>query len=122
VPPSDANFGIGTLVQLYDCKDAEAPPRGGFPPSFLAPDDGLSLKWRQAGAEIDLVLALPNRRLWAIEVKRSSAPKIERGFHMACADLEPEKRFVVYPGEERFPSRMRPKRLGWSGLHRRCKL
>jgi hypothetical protein len=26
-----------------------------------------------AGAEIDLVLALPNRQLWAIEVKRSSA-------------------------------------------------
>jgi hypothetical protein len=31
------------------------------------------------------------------------APKIERGFHSACADLNPQKRFYVYPGTERFP-------------------
>ena len=31
------------------------------------------------------------------------APKIERGFHSACADLNPTKRFYVYPGTERFP-------------------
>ena len=55
------------------------------------------------GAEIDLVLTLPGGKLWAIEVKRSSAPKIERGFHSACADLDPSRRFVVYPGTERFP-------------------
>lgn len=55
-----------------------------------------------AGAEVDLVLALPNRQLWAIEVKRSSAPKVERGFHFACEDLEPQKKFVVYAGTERF--------------------
>jgi hypothetical protein len=42
------------------------------------------------------------RKLWAIEIKRSSAPKVTRGFHSACADLKPNKRFVVYPGEERF--------------------
>lgn len=56
-----------------------------------------------AGAEIDLVLALPGGELWAIEIKRSSAPKLERGFHLACADLAPAKRFVIYPGSERFP-------------------
>jgi predicted AAA+ superfamily ATPase len=55
-----------------------------------------------AGAEIDLVLTLPGSALWAIEIKRSSAPKIERGFHNACADLKPKQRFVVYPGDERF--------------------
>jgi len=55
------------------------------------------------GTEIDLLFTLPNRELWAIEVKRSSAPKIERGFHSACADLKPQKRFVVYAGMERFP-------------------
>jgi len=41
--------------------------------------------------------------LWTIEVKRSSAPKLERGFHLACADLKPHKRFVVYSGNDRFP-------------------
>jgi predicted AAA+ superfamily ATPase len=56
-----------------------------------------------AGAEIDLVLTLPGDALWAIEIKRSSAPKLERGFHLACADLQPQKRFAVYPGIERFP-------------------
>ena len=50
-----------------------------------------------------MVLTLPGGDLWAIEVKRSSAPKLERGFHHACADLAPTKRFVIYPGSERFP-------------------
>lgn len=54
------------------------------------------------GAEIDLLLAWPDGRLWAIEIKRSLAPKLERGFHAACADLKPERRFVVYPGSERY--------------------
>jgi uncharacterized protein len=55
------------------------------------------------GAEIDLVLAWPNGALWAIEVKRSLAPKVERGFHVACEDLAPTKRFLVHPGTERWP-------------------
>ena len=55
------------------------------------------------GHEIDLLLTLPNGALWAIEVKRSSAPTVERGFHVACTDLQPAKRFVVYSGAERFP-------------------
>lgn len=54
------------------------------------------------GAEIDLVLAWPDGSLWAIEVKRSLAPKVERGFHSACEDLKPARRFVVYPGQERW--------------------
>ena len=55
------------------------------------------------GAEIDLLLAWPDGQLWAIEVKRSLTPKVERGFHAACADLNPSRRFVVYPGQERYP-------------------
>ena len=56
-----------------------------------------------AGAEIDLLLAWPNGSLWAIEVKRSLAPKLERGFHAACQDLKLERRVAVYPGTERYP-------------------
>lgn len=57
-----------------------------------------------AGAEIDLLLQLPGRRApWAIEIKRGLAPKIERGFHLACETVEPERRRVVYGGVERFP-------------------
>jgi predicted AAA+ superfamily ATPase len=57
-----------------------------------------------AGAEIDLLLKLPGRRKpWAIEIKRGLAPKLERGFHLACEDVRPERSVVVYGGEERFP-------------------
>jgi predicted AAA+ superfamily ATPase len=56
-----------------------------------------------AGAEIDLVLSVPGGELWAVEIKRSSAPTVEKGFHFACADLNPNHRFVVYPGSEKFP-------------------
>lgn len=56
-----------------------------------------------AGAEIDLVVTLPRDRRWAIEIKRSLTPKVERGFHHACLDLEPDRRIVVYPGNEAYP-------------------
>lgn len=55
------------------------------------------------GAEIDLLLLWPDSTLWAIEIKRSLTPKVERGFHSACADLSPTKKFIVYPGSERYP-------------------
>jgi predicted AAA+ superfamily ATPase len=69
-----------------------------------APEDAVASFYRTAaGAEIDLLLELPGGRLWAIEIKRSLTPKVERGFHVACADLSPQRRFVVYSGTERFP-------------------
>lgn len=54
------------------------------------------------GAEADLILSLPDNTLWAIEIKRSLSPKLERGFHVACEDLSPVRKFVVYPGAERY--------------------
>jgi uncharacterized protein len=55
-----------------------------------------------AGAEIDLLLRWPDGRICAVEVKRSLAPKLERGFYSACEDVQPAARFVVYPGRERY--------------------
>ena len=55
------------------------------------------------GAEVDLLLAWPDGSLWAIEVKRRMAPKAGRGFYAACEDLTPARRFVVYPGDDRWP-------------------
>ncbi len=54
------------------------------------------------GAEIDLLLAWPDGALWAIEIKRSLAPRLERGFHAACADLKPARKLVIYPGQETY--------------------
>ena len=56
-----------------------------------------------AGAEIDLVLELPKRQRWAIEVKRTSAPAASRGLHIAATDLKASQRFVVHAGNESFP-------------------
>jgi hypothetical protein len=56
-----------------------------------------------AGAEIDLVLTLPRRRRpWAIEIKRGIAPKLDRGFHLACDAVRPERRLVISGGVERY--------------------
>jgi predicted AAA+ superfamily ATPase len=69
-----------------------------------APDGTEANFYRTAtGIEVDLVLTLPGGKLWAIEIKRGSVPKLESGFHIACADLKPDKRFVVYSGNEKFP-------------------
>ncbi|MXX33834.1 MAG: ATP-binding protein [Gemmatimonadetes bacterium] len=57
------------------------------------------------GAEIDLVLELGGGRIWAIEIMRSSAPKVSRGFHIACDDVGPDRRLVVHGGDESFPMR-----------------
>ena len=69
-----------------------------------------------AGAEIDLVLTLPGGRRWAVEVKRSLSPNVEKGFGLACDDLRPAQRFVVYPGTERFPVGHDAEAIGLAGL------
>lgn len=56
-----------------------------------------------AGAEIDLLLTPPGEKPLAIEIKRSLSPKPEKGFYLACEDVEPQQRIVVYPGSEAFP-------------------
>jgi uncharacterized protein len=84
-----------------------------------APAGTVAHHYRAAsGAEIDLLLTLPGERLWAVEVKRSSAPKLERGFHSACADLKPERRFVVHSGVDRFPMNNGAEAIGLAGLAR----
>lgn len=57
----------------------------------------------KGGAEIDLVVDSGKGGLWAIEIKRSSVPKLSKGFHVACEDLKPTRRFVVHGGRESFP-------------------
>lgn len=56
-----------------------------------------------AGAEIDLLLELPSGELWAVEIKRSLAPVVEKGFHYARADLKPARCFIVYAGHDHYP-------------------
>jgi uncharacterized protein len=55
-----------------------------------------------AGAEIDLILQFGRER-WAIEIKRTSAPKVSKGFYTACDDIKPTRRIIVHSGDEPFP-------------------
>lgn len=54
------------------------------------------------GAEVDLILVLPGRKPWAIEIKRGLVPKLKKGFFHASADLAPEAQFIVYAGTDRY--------------------
>jgi uncharacterized protein len=70
----------------------------------------------QTGAEIDLLLEQGGRPEIAIEVKRSMAPSPEKGFAIACDDLNIKQRYVVYPGAERFPLRHQAQAIGLQAL------
>jgi predicted AAA+ superfamily ATPase len=70
----------------------------------VAPERTLATFYRtSAGAEVDLVLDLPKGERWAIEIKRGLTAKPEKGFYLACEDLQPARRFVVYSGDIRYP-------------------
>jgi len=56
------------------------------------------------GAEIDLVLDIPKHGRWAIEIKRGLTARPEKGFHQACEDIKPDRRFLVYSGADRYPA------------------
>ncbi|WP_299629464.1 DUF4143 domain-containing protein [uncultured Tateyamaria sp.] len=56
-----------------------------------------------AGAEIDLILKLPSGALWAIEVKRTTSPKVTRRFHTAAGDLNVAERLLVYASDRSVP-------------------
>jgi len=71
--------------------------------SAAPPHSAASFYRTSVGAEIDLLLDIPKHGRWAIEIKRGLVPRIEKGFHLACEDIAPARRFVVYAGEDRYP-------------------
>lgn len=102
-----ALLGLSRLEDLLG-HPAAGPSWEGFVVENLlaaAPQGATAGYYRTSGGgEIDLVLQLPGRdRPWAIEIKRSLAPKLERGFHEGFADLGAAQGFVVYPGAQRYP-------------------
>lgn len=57
-----------------------------------------------AGAELDLVLRLPGNAIWAIEIKRTTTPKVSRGFHLSVDDIKADRKILVYAGEREVPA------------------
>ncbi|HEU4552158.1 MAG TPA: ATP-binding protein [Chitinophaga sp.] len=78
----------------------------------------LSSKWQYSyyrtttQTEVDLVLEGPGKQVWAIEIKRSSAPTIGKGFHTACEDIGATHKFVIYAGRDRFPMSEKTEAIG----------
>ena len=69
-----------------------------------APDRAHASFYRTAtGVEVDLVLELPGDQLWAVEIKRGLTPTVDRGLGVALTDLQPDRAFLVYSGDERYP-------------------
>jgi len=100
-----ALLGLGTLDDLLGHPVAGASWEGFVIENLLSCLPTLASAWfyrTAAGAEIDLVIE-HGMRLTAIEIKRSTAPNVSKGFHIACDDIGAAARFVVYPGNERFP-------------------
>ena len=103
-----ALLGLATADELLGHPVAGASYEGFIIETLIAaspPGTAANFYRTAAGAEIDLVLTLPSGDVWAIEIKRSLAPKPERGFYQACEDIAPLRRVVVYPGTEPFPLR-----------------
>ena len=70
-----------------------------------------------AGAELDLVLEFPGlSERWAIEIKSSSMPRLTRGFYNAVEDVEPDRAFVVYAGDEGYPLSAEVDAVGLEGI------
>jgi len=56
-----------------------------------------------AGAEIDLVLEHVDGRVAAIEVKRTSTPRLGKGFVLGCADVGATERWFAIPEGDGHP-------------------
>jgi predicted AAA+ superfamily ATPase len=53
--------------------------------------------------EIDLVLESPDGEVWAIEIKRASAPKLGRGFYEASKDIGATHKWIVNASNDQYP-------------------
>jgi uncharacterized protein len=58
-----------------------------------------------AGSEIDLVIERGGVVAFAIEIKRSTAPKVEQGFFIGANDIGAARKIVITPGGDRYPIR-----------------
>lgn len=57
------------------------------------------------GAEADLVLGFRHGETWVVEIKRSSAPTVSKGFHLAASDVGATKKLLIAPVFTAYPMR-----------------
>ena len=70
-----------------------------------APQAQASFYRTSHGAEADLVLTWPSGKTCVVEIKRSSAPTVSRGFHQAALDVKAQHKLLVAPVERSYAVR-----------------
>ena len=68
-----------------------------------APQAQASFYRTSHGAEVDLVLEFRNGQTWVVEIKRSSAPTVSKGFYLAADDVGASRKILVAPVGDAFP-------------------
>ena len=71
------------------------------------------------GAEIDLIFERAGTIEMAIEIKRTTAPTLSRGFQFAAEVLQPKKAYLVHGGQDTWPVARGVAAIGLVGLMRR---
>lgn len=69
--------------------------------SSVEPRVDLNFYRTAAGAEVDLVMNF-GTETWLVEIKRTSVPKVSKGFYQACQDLSPQRQLVIHGGSDNF--------------------
>jgi predicted AAA+ superfamily ATPase len=102
-----ALLGLPTLESLLAHPVAGASWEGFVIEQLIAaaPNAAASFYRTSHGAEADLVLAFRNGSTWVVEIKRSSAPAVSRGFHQAANDTGAVRRLLVAPVVGDYPLR-----------------
>ena len=85
--PSWEGFAIENLIQAAGDQRV---------PYFFRTEDG---------AEIDLVLERGGTVEMAVEIKRTTAPDVSKGFRLACTAMQPSEAYVVHGGADVWPMR-----------------
>lgn len=70
-----------------------------------APDAEASFYRTSHGAEADLVLRFKSGETWVVEIKRSSAPTVSKGFYLAASDVGATRKLLVAPVATAYPIR-----------------
>ena len=103
---------VHALLELETWNDVVGHPAAG--PSWegfalenliaAAGDDRVPYFYRtEDGAEIDLVFERGGRVEMAIEIKRTTAPEMTKGFRLGCEALRPRAAYVVHGGSDEWP-------------------
>jgi predicted AAA+ superfamily ATPase len=70
-----------------------------------APQAQISFYRTSHGAEVDLVLEFKSGETWVIEIKRSSAPTLSKGFYIAANDVKASRKLLVAAVDSAFAMR-----------------